>query len=137
MSHILQLTVKVDFHFLLATGTVKWSRLISLIILLSHRKVFLSVWSCEKVELSSTFSRQLNRKGNANQSNRVIFENTALLLFLSSQSNCSAIFVHVTVSQLKIKYLIFHFLFSCFCAHSHCQTDKWNSTFIRVQITKR
>jgi len=94
----------------------------SLIILLSHRKVFLSVWYREKVE------SELNRKSYDNQSNKVIL----LLLFLSSQSNCSAIFTYVTVSRLKIKYLFFYFPFSRSRARSHCQTDKWKSTFLRV-----
>jgi len=78
----------------------------SLIIFRSHRKV-----------LSSTFSRQLNKKSFDNQSNKVIFANAALLLFLSSQSNCNAIFAHVTISRLKIKYKFF--IFPCFQVEIH------------------
>jgi len=42
----------------------------SLIILFSHSKVFLSFWSREKIESSSTFSRKPNGKSHNNHSNR-------------------------------------------------------------------
>ena len=62
----------------------------NLIFLFSHRKIFLSVSSREKVELNSTFfSRTLTGKSNDSQSNRLIIENAAFLLFLSSQSDIS------------------------------------------------
>jgi len=85
----------------------------SLIIFLSHRKVFLSIWSRFNFFLSAQQEKL---------SNKVIFANTALLLFLS------AIFAHTILSRLKIKYLFFHFPFSRSRALSHCQTDKWKST---------
>jgi len=56
----------------------------------------LSVWFREKVESSSTFSCKINGKSYDNQSKQI----------LSSQSNCRAIFARVTISRLKVKYVI-------------------------------
>jgi len=85
--------LKVDFHLSVWLQERERERerendhvsMCSLIIFLSHGKVFLSIWSREKVESSSTFSHQLNRKSYDNQSNKVIFANAALLLFLSTR----------------------------------------------------
>ena len=125
--------LKVDFH------SSVWQRerdrerenyhvgMRSLIFLLSHRKIFMSVCSREKVKLRSTFSRTLTGKPNDNQSNRLIFANVAFLLFLNSQSNTilSALF-----SYFKSVPRPFLFPIPVPVPHSRscCQTDKWKST---------
>ena len=75
--------IKVDFHLSVWRRERKWENyhvgMRSLIFLLSHRKIFLSVCCQEKAELNSTFSRTMTGKSNDNQSNRLIITNAVFL----------------------------------------------------------